>query len=437
MPAIKLNDQQFALRPGQTRLGTGADADVQIASNGSAGVRAIVDVAGNHAVIRRAADGSVVRVNGVPLVDPTPLMHGDKVEIDGQALYYSDDTKAGATQHVSVSAIAALAPKKTAQPRATAGTGGRLVSLVDGKEYAIPPAGIVIGRDAGAGVVVAQNEVSRRHAQIVPATDGYVLKDNSANGVFINGVRVTREQRLSRADVIRVGTEEFRFYADPSPALRTPAVSMPASAPAAGPSASAPVTATPAPAAAAPASAPASVPAAAPTAAPILATLEITNEGPAKGQQFPIRVPLAHIGRGAHNDVSIPDDSVSDTHAKLQRRPDGWYLSDVGSTNGTYVGGTRLGGERRLDGSPDVRVGGVKMIFRAQDAPADAARSTRPIASVDRSRLRAKVAGPATDVAAATAPAAREAPVGGISGWVWLVVAFALIVVVGLLMLNH
>ncbi len=421
MPAIKLNDQQFALRTGQTRLGTGADADVRIASTGTPGVRAIVDVAGNHAVIRRASDGSAVRVNGVPLVDPTPLMHGDKVEIDGQALFYSDDTKSGATQQMSASAIAALAPKRTPSPRATAATGGRLVSLVDGKEYAIPATGITMGRDAGAGVVVAQNEVSRKHAEILPGPDGYVLTDFSANGIYVNGTRVTREHRLSRADVIRVGTEEFRFYADPSPAMRTPAVSMTPSAAAA-----------PAPAASTPAAP--SKPAA--PSAPPLAILEITNEGPTKGQQYPVRVPLAHIGRGAHNDVPIADDSVSDTHAKLQRRADGWYLSDVGSTNGTYVGGQRITGERRLDGAPDVRVGGVKMIFRAQDAPGDAARSTRAIASVDRSRLRPKVVGPATDVAAATAPTA-EAPAGGVGGWVWLVVALAVIAVVALLMLNR
>jgi len=434
MPAIKLNDQQFALRTGQTRLGTGADADVRIASTGTPGVCAIVDVTGNHAVIRRASNGTAVRVNGVPLVDPTPLMHGDKVEIDGQALYYSDDTKSGATQQMSASAIAALAPKRTPSPRATAATGGRLVSLVDGKEYAIPATGITMGRDAGAGVVVAQNEVSRKHAEILPGPDGYVLTDFSANGVYVNGTRVTQEQRLSRADVIRVGTEEFRFYADPSPAMRTPAASMTPSAAAAPPSAPAPAPAASA-AAASVAPAAAAKPAASSAPAP-LAILEITNEGPTKGQQYPVRVPLAHIGRGAHNDVPIADDSVSDTHAKLQRRADGWYLSDVGSTNGTYVGGQRITGERRLDGAPDVRVGGVKMIFRAQDASGDAARSTRAIASVDRSKLRPKVAGPATDVAAATAPTA-EAPAGGVGGWVWLVVALAVITVVALLMLNR
>ena len=53
---------------------------------------------------------------------------------------------------------------------------------------------------------------------------------------------------------------------------------------------------------------------------PVLATLEITNAGPTKGQQFDVHVPLAHVGRGAHNEIVLSDDSVSETHAKLQRR---------------------------------------------------------------------------------------------------------------------
>src|SRR5438445_320308 len=65
----------------------------------------------------------------------------------------------------------------------------------------------------------------------------------------------------------------------------------------------------------------------------------------------------------AHNDVRLTDESVSETHAKLQRRDDGWYLVDMDSTNGSYVGGTRVVGERRIEGSPDLRFGGVKMRF--------------------------------------------------------------------------
>src|SRR5579884_3210339 len=220
MPVIKINDQQYSLRPGPNRVGAGSDADVRVDENPSLGVQAIVEVANDSkAVIRRVGDGSAVRVNGVPLVDPTPLIHGDKVEIAGRELLFADDSKAGATQYVSANEVAAIAAKRAGPARATAATGGRLVSLVDGKEYTIPASGITIGRDAASGVVVAQNEVSRKHAELVPAEGGYEIRDFSANGVYVNGARIDKSTVLSRSDVIRVGSEEFRFYADvPAPA---------------------------------------------------------------------------------------------------------------------------------------------------------------------------------------------------------------------------
>jgi predicted component of type VI protein secretion system len=120
----------------------------------------------------------------------------------------------------------------------------------------------------------------------------------------------------------------------------------------------------------------------------VLATLEMLNPGPTKGQQLALRTPLAHVGRGAHNDIRLADESVSETHAKLQRREDGWYVVDMNSTNGTYVGGTRIIGERRLDGAPDVRFGGMKMRFSPAEVAAGAAeaKGTRAIASVERPR---------------------------------------------------
>ena len=110
MPVIKINDQQYALRPGPNRVGAGTDVDVRVDENPALGVQAIVDVASDSkAVIRRAGNGATVRVNGVPLVDPTPLIHGDRVEIAGRELLFADDSKAGDTQFVSAKEIAALA----------------------------------------------------------------------------------------------------------------------------------------------------------------------------------------------------------------------------------------------------------------------------------------------------------------------------------------
>ncbi|HEU4990586.1 MAG TPA: FHA domain-containing protein, partial [Gemmatimonadaceae bacterium] len=142
---------------------------------------------------------------------------------------------------------------------------------------------------------------------------------------------------------------------------------------------------------------------------PVLATLELLNEGLTKGLKLEIRGALTHIGRGEHNDVVLADDSVSDSHAKLQHRDGGWYLVDVGSTNGTFVGGTRISAERRLDGSPDVRFGGVKARFHPAAAAAGAAGGTRQVSAVSRPQ-------PAS---AAAAPVAKS----GVPVWVWVLLA--------------
>ena len=421
MPVIKVNDQQFALRPGQNRLGAGQDADVPVTGDTSLGVQAIVDVASERdVVIRRADRAAAVRVNGVPLVDPTPLMHGDKVEIGHVELLYADDTKTGATQTLSAVDIAEMA-KRAGPARATAATGGRLVSLVDGKEYLIGDDGITIGRDAACGVVVAQNDVSRKHAEVAPIARGYELRDFSANGVFVNGVRLASPQVLSRADVIRVGSEEFRFYADMSSTN--------------GAAAPTPLSSLPIPSSAATSSATG----ASHDARPVLAVLEVTNEGPTKGVTYDICVPLAHVGRGAHNDVVIADESVSETHAKFQRRDDGWYVADVGSTNGTYVGGQRIHSERRLDGAPDVRFGGVKTMFHARDVGVEAAGTgTRAIAPADRAKLRAAAASTPVRVASVAASESMAAPSGrGLPVWVWGVVLLAVAAAAAFFMMNR
>ncbi|HEV2179559.1 MAG TPA: FHA domain-containing protein [Gemmatimonadaceae bacterium] len=196
------------------------------------------------------------------------------------------------------------------------GTGGRLVSLVDGREYVVPDSGLVVGRDPTCDVVVPTGEVSRKHAVIAAAAGGYMVTDMSANGLSVNGQRVASSCRLVRGDVLKVGPEEFRFHADVAPAR------------------------------------------------PVLATLEVKSSGLLNGTTFEIRSRLMHIGRGAHNEIALADDSVSDSHAKLQLRDDGWYVVDMGSTNGTYVGGRRILGEALLQGAPDLRVGGIKFIFR-------------------------------------------------------------------------
>lgn len=483
MPYIQINDKQFPLRVGEARVGAGPEAHIRVPGLESGGVQAIVDLsADNHVVIRRGTTGAVVKVNGVQIgAEPTPLIHGDKIEVGGAELLYGDDKKGGSTQYISGVNIPELQMMRASAPaKPTSATGGRLVSLVDGREYVIGPTGLSIGREAGCDVVVPSTEVSRRHAEIMSGAGGYVVSDKSANGVFVNGERVQQSQVLGRGDVLRVGNEDFRFYADVAPAQSAPApgtsgsppsaspgaaasgptslpgaapatkpaapvaksvapVAKPAapvakSAPAAQPAASAqkPAASAPKPASTAPAT-----PSGSASARPPLATLEIINEGLLKGRTFEIRVPLAHVGRGEHNDISIPDESVSDSHAKLQKRDGGWFVVDMDSTNGTYVGGRRIAGEEPLVGRPDVRFGGIKMTFKPAAEAVDDMKGTRAIAgmSVEQAKVRATASkrareqaqrAPSPATAADAVRADESVKARSLPPWLWIAAAILL-----------
>lgn len=361
MPYIQLDGQQFPLIAGENAVGGNEEARIRVAPSGD-GALATVDVGADGSVVVRRLDGTV-SVNGVSLgAEPAPLLHGDKIEVAGRELFFGDDQSAGNTQFVRPVRPSESTPQPSAG-RPTAATGGRLISLADGREYVVPAAGVVFGRDPSCDIVVSSTEVSRRHASLTPTPEGYLLRDTSTNGVLVNGEAASSPSVLGRGDVLTIGDEQFRFHADSAPPPRA-----------------------------------------------AMATLEVISSGLLKGTIMELRSPLAHVGRGAHNDIVISDESVSDSHAKLQRREDGWYVVDMGSTNGTYVGGRRIEGEAPLIGAPDVRFGGVKFIFRIPDgAEAGSASQTRAIAAVklDARRDAEEPKGPVV-----SEPGQREAPMG-------------------------
>jgi Protein of unknown function (DUF3662)/FHA domain len=51
---------------------------------------------------------------------------------------------------------------------------------------------------------------------------------------------------------------------------------------------------------------------------------------------------LVRVGRAADNDVAIPDQRVSRYHAQLRWGQGGWLVSDLDSTNGTFVDDERV-----------------------------------------------------------------------------------------------
>ncbi len=169
------------------------------------------------ASVRPGAPEAEVLLNGVKLgAEPAPILHGDKLQVGPHELLVTDPRRSGSTQFVSTSDVAKMVGQfKSGAPKpATAATGGRLVCLTDGREYTIGSAPMVFGREAGCDIVVPNKDVSRRHAEIMATPQGYVLVDSSTNGTFVNGERIEMQRVLARADVVRVGDHEFRFYAD-------------------------------------------------------------------------------------------------------------------------------------------------------------------------------------------------------------------------------
>ena len=64
---------------------------------------------------------------------------------------------------------------------------------------------VIIGRSSEQ-VPLTDLTVSRRHAHLEHTRDGWMIwEEGSANGVFVNGVRVQRASRVKFGDQIRMG----------------------------------------------------------------------------------------------------------------------------------------------------------------------------------------------------------------------------------------
>ena len=63
------------------------------------------------------------------------------------------------------------------------------------------------------------------------------------------------------------------------------------------------------------------------------------------------------IGRGPDAAIRLDDDYVSTRHARIGRSDDTWYVEDLGSTNGTYIGSRRLTQATAISLGAKVRVG--------------------------------------------------------------------------------
>jgi tetratricopeptide (TPR) repeat protein len=73
---------------------------------------------------------------------------------------------------------------------------------------------------------------------------------------------------------------------------------------------------------------------------------------------------IVDIGRDPACKISLEEPGVSRHHSVIQQLDDGVYISDLGSTNGTYVNSARISKEHRLKAGDRIEIGSVKLVFQ-------------------------------------------------------------------------
>jgi hypothetical protein len=64
--------------------------------------------------------------------------------------------------------------------------------------------------------------------------------------------------------------------------------------------------------------------------------------GPDKGRSFEVDEEAIFVGRAPDNEIHIKDKSVSRKHLKIVKREKKYYVTDLGSKNGTFIDGMRV-----------------------------------------------------------------------------------------------
>ena len=100
MALLEMGGRRFALPQGEVLLGADPGSAIQLAAPGVLPRHAkLKNLPDGQVVIAKAVPEAEVLINGVRLgAEPTPLLHGDKVEVAGQELTFVDERRSGSTQ---------------------------------------------------------------------------------------------------------------------------------------------------------------------------------------------------------------------------------------------------------------------------------------------------------------------------------------------------
>jgi pSer/pThr/pTyr-binding forkhead associated (FHA) protein len=83
----------------------------------------------------------------------------------------------------------------------------------------------------------------------------------------------------------------------------------------------------------------------------------IVTEGSNRGHSVDLSGEPVTLGRGGDSTIRLDDDYVSTRHARFVTNGEEWFIEDLGSTNGTYIGSTRVTRATAVSPGTSVRLG--------------------------------------------------------------------------------
>lgn len=102
-----------------------------------------------------------------------------------------------------------------------------------------------------------------------------------------------------------------------------------------------------------------------------VARAHLEVRGPSGVALVPLAGDRATLGRGPGNTVRLEHDRlVSQLHAVIEPIGGGWCVRDLGSRNGTHLGGDRILGDRALRHGDELLLGQTRITFRSEEPAA-------------------------------------------------------------------
>lgn len=115
-----------------------------------------------------------------------------------------------------------------------------------------------------------------------------------------------------------------------------------------------------------------------------MARLVLLSEG-LTGRTFELKAEKTTVGRVSDNMFEIPEASVSSHHAELVLKGNELQVTDLGSTNGTFINGEKIS-EGVVKPGQILRVGMVEMRLETAD-PAAAVAASKKVQTLDQTRV--------------------------------------------------